>query len=59
TLDLLGRRTEALRDYRWVLGLRADRAVDAAARRGLGRSYSIARARRFHVDMSLADVVAP
>ncbi|OJY26280.1 MAG: hypothetical protein BGO98_38605 [Myxococcales bacterium 68-20] len=57
--DLLGRRSEALRDYRRVLGLRADRAVDVAARRGLARTYSIARARRFHVDMALADVVQP
>jgi tetratricopeptide (TPR) repeat protein len=58
-LDLLGRRAEALRDYRRVLGLRADRAVDLAARRGLARAYSLARARRFHIDMALADVVQP
>ena len=58
-LDLLGRRSDALRDYRRVLGLRADRAVDVAARRGLSRSYTSGRARRFHVDMALADVVHP
>ena len=57
--DLLGRRAEALRDYRRVLGLRADRPVDVAARRGLARAYSSARAGRFHVDMALADVVRP
>jgi Acyl-coenzyme A:6-aminopenicillanic acid acyl-transferase len=57
--DLVGRRTEALRDYRHVLGLRADRPVDAAARRGLARTYSMTRARRFHIDMSLGDVVSP
>ncbi|MBX3224060.1 MAG: hypothetical protein KF795_26330 [Labilithrix sp.] len=57
--DLLGRRDEALRDYRRVLGLAADRPVDVAARRGLSRAYSSARAGRFHIDMSLADVVHP
>lgn len=58
-LDLLGRRSDALRDYRRVLGLRADRAVDVAARRGLSRTYSSQRARRLHIDMALADVVHP
>ena len=58
-LDVLGRRRDALRDYRRVLGLRADRAVDVAARRGLSRSYTSGRARRLHIDMALADVVHP
>ncbi len=59
-LDILGRRQDALRDYRRVLGLRgADRPVDAAARRGLRSTYTKDRAARVHIDMSLGDVALP
>lgn len=57
--DVLARRDDALRDYRRVLGLRRDRPVDIAARKGLSRAYTKSKASRVHIDMSLADVVNP
>lgn len=58
-LDILGRRADAEREYRRVLGLGRDRNVDRAASRGLRQRYTRGRAARVHVDMSLADVVDP
>ena len=57
--DLLGRRREAIGDYRVAHGLRSDEPVHAAARKGLRRAFTAANARRVHVDIGLADVVAP
>jgi tetratricopeptide (TPR) repeat protein len=57
--DLLGRRSEALTDYRRSLGHHADRPVHEAARRGLRRAFTRDRVRRVHVDMSLGDVISP
>ncbi len=57
--DVLGRRSDALADYRRCLGLRADAPVHAAARKNHARPFSDSARRRMHVEMSLADVVAP
>lgn len=57
--DLVGKRAEALRDYRWALGHHADPPVHAAAKKGLRRAFTPAQARRVHVDVGLADVVQP
>jgi tetratricopeptide (TPR) repeat protein len=54
--DLTDQRPEAERDYRRALSLRGDPPVHAAARKGLGKAY---RSKKLHVDLSLADVVAP
>lgn len=57
--DLLGDRPAAQADYRRCLGLRADAPVHAAARKNHVRAFSDSARRRMHVEMSLADVVAP
>ena len=57
--DLAGRREAAIDDYRWALGHYADVPVHKAARRGMRRAFNAAAARRVHVDVGLADVVAP
>ncbi len=57
--DLSGRRHEAQRDYRQVLGRPADAPVHRAATRGLERPYTARDARGFEVDMTFADVVSP
>ncbi len=57
--DVLGRRDEARRDYRAVLGRWADPPVRRAAKRGLRRAYSAREAARLHPDVGLADVVSP
>jgi tetratricopeptide (TPR) repeat protein len=57
--DLLGDRDGALREYRWAIGHRSDPQVREAALRGLKRRYTESRARRVHIDIGLADVVAP
>lgn len=57
--DVGGNRADAERDYRTVLGMRADTAVRAAAERGLRRPFDARAAKKIHVDMSLGDVIAP
>ncbi len=57
--DLAGRRAEAVGDYRACVGRRADAPVHAAAAKGLRRPFDRSKARRMHVEMSLADVIAP
>jgi tetratricopeptide (TPR) repeat protein len=57
--DVLGRRAEALKDYRAALGHYADPPVHAAAKKGLRRRFTEAQARKVHVDVGLADVVMP
>ncbi|HJL19491.1 MAG TPA: C45 family peptidase [Sandaracinaceae bacterium LLY-WYZ-13_1] len=57
--DVLGRRDDAVKDYRWALGHYADPPVHAAAKRGLRRRFTARRARRIHPDVGLADVVMP
>lgn len=57
--DLLGRREEALNDYRLALGHHADPQVRKAATRGLRRPYTERAARRVNVDVGLADVIQP
>jgi tetratricopeptide (TPR) repeat protein len=57
--DLAGRRTQAVADYRAALARPADRAVFAAARRGLRRRFTAARAGKVTVDYTYADVAIP
>ena len=57
--DLLGRRREAVVDYRTTLGHPADPPVRKAAGKGLRKPYRPKQARRVHVDLSLADVIQP
>lgn len=57
--DLLSRRDEAIADYRWVLGSRADGPVRKAATRGLRRTYDSARAAKIDIDFTYCDVVSP
>ncbi len=57
--DLLGRRGAAQDDYRRALGYYADPQVHAAAKRNLRRPFTARAARSVHVDVSLADVIAP
>jgi tetratricopeptide (TPR) repeat protein len=57
--DLLGRREDALNDYRLALGHHADPQVRTAATRGLRRPYTERAARRVNVDVGLADVIQP
>lgn len=57
--DLLGARDDAKRSYRHVLGLRSDRPVAAAARKNLARPFTKRSAKGVHIDMALADVIAP
>jgi tetratricopeptide (TPR) repeat protein len=57
--DLLGRRDEAQRDYRYCIGHHADPAVHRAARRGLRKPYDARRARSVDIDFTYVDVVSP
>lgn len=57
--DLGGRRDEAVRDYRQVLGRPADVPVHRAAARGLDRPFGPREARAIDIDMTFADVVSP
>lgn len=57
--DVLGARAEAQRSYRLALALRSDAPVAAAAKKNLKQPFTLSRARRIQIDMSLADVVAP
>jgi hypothetical protein len=57
--DVAGSRADAERDYRTVIGMRADAMVRAAAERGLRRPFDKRAASKIHVDMSLGDVIAP
>lgn len=54
--DRLGRRAEALADYRLALALPADAPVKRAAQRGHGRAF---RGAPMNIDFSMADVVQP
>lgn len=54
--DLLGRREQALGDYRATLGHHADPPVTAAARKALRRPF---KGRTFQIDFAHADVVSP
>lgn len=57
--DLLGRREDAISDYRRALGHYADPQVHAAAKRGLRRPYTPRAARAVHIDVGFADVIRP
>jgi tetratricopeptide (TPR) repeat protein len=59
-LDLLGRRAEAKASYRAAADApRSDPAVARAARKGLSRPFTAAKARRVAIEFSYADVVSP
>ena len=57
--DLSGRRSEAIEDYRSALRRRADAPMKRAAERGIKRPYSARQSRRFNIDFTFADVMAP
>jgi hypothetical protein len=57
--DLSGNRAGATGDYRRSLGYCADPPVHAAARAGLTKPYTKARATRLKLEMSLGDVINP
>jgi hypothetical protein len=56
TRDLLGRRDDAVADYRAPLARPSDPPVRAAALAGLGRPH---RGSRFAVDFVLGDIAVP
>jgi tetratricopeptide (TPR) repeat protein len=57
--DLIGRRADALDDYRRTLGYYADPPAQRAAKRHLKRPFTARAAKRMHVDVALIDVVTP
>lgn len=57
--DLAGRREAAIDDYRRSLGYHADPQVRAAAKKNLRRPFTARAVRKVHVDVAMADVVAP
>jgi len=57
--DLLLERAEALPLYRAALEGRSDPGVASAAKAGLARAYTAAKARRVGVDFAFADVINP
>jgi tetratricopeptide (TPR) repeat protein len=57
--DLGGRRDAAVADYRAALDRPADAPMKRAAEKGLKTAYSRRRARRFNIDFTFADVMAP
>jgi hypothetical protein len=57
--DLLGRREDAIDDYRAAVGHKCDASTRRAALANLKRAFTARAARRVHVDVGLIDVALP